>query len=80
MDLQTRKINFIQEFLRTADSSLVEKFEKMLRHERKKIFEDNLKPMSIDQYEHRVDEAVEDYKNKRVTDARKLKKEIISWK
>ena len=80
MDLQTRKINFVQEFLRTADSSLVGKFEKMLRQERKKMFEDNLKPMSIDQYEQRIDKAIDDFSNKRLTTAKRLKKEITSWK
>ncbi len=80
MDLQTRKIHFVQEFLRTANSSIVEKFEKILRQERKKMFEDNLKPMSMDQYEQRLDKAIDDFTNKRVTSAKKLKQEIASWK
>lgn len=66
MDLQTRKIHFIQEFLRTANSSILEKFEKMLRQERKKMYEEEVKPMTLDQYEKRIDSALDDYKNKRV--------------
>lgn len=80
MDLQTRKIHFIQEFLRTANSSILEKFEKMLRQERKKMYEEEVKPMTLDQYEKRIDSALDDYKNKIVTNAKKLKKEISSWK
>ncbi len=66
MDLQTRKIHFIQEFLRTANSSILEKFEKMLRQERKKMYEEEVKPITLDQYEKRIDSALDDYKNKRV--------------
>ena len=66
MDLQTRKIHFIQEFLRTANSSILEKFEKMLRQERKKMYEEEVKPMTLDQYEKRIDSALDYYKNKRV--------------
>jgi hypothetical protein len=80
MDLQTRKIHFIQEFLKTANSGIVEKFEKMLRQERKKMYEEEVKPMTIDEYEQRIDSAIDDYKNNRVTNAKKLKKEIASWK
>jgi len=80
MDLQTRKIHFIQEFLRTANSNILEKFEKMLRQERKRMYEEEVKPMTLDQYEKRIDSALDDYKNNRVTNAKKLKKEIASWK
>ena len=80
MDLQTRKIQFIQEFLRSANSNIVEKFEKMLRQERKKMYEEDIKPMTLQQYEQRIDKAMDDYKNNRVTNARKLKKDIASWK
>ena len=61
-------------------SSILEKFEKMLRQERKKMYEEEVKPMTLDQYEKRIDSALDDYKNKRVTNAKKLKKEISSWK
>ncbi len=80
MDLQTRKLQFIQEFLRTANSSILEKFEKMLRQERKRIYEEEVKPMTLNQYEKRMNLAMDDYKNNKVTNARKLKKDIASWK
>lgn len=80
MDLQTRKIHFVQEFLRTANSSMLEKFEEMLRYERKKIYEEEIRPMTLNQYEQRIDKAIDDFKNNRVTNAQKLKKDIASWK
>ena len=36
MDLQTRKIEFIQEFLKIANGNLLEKFEHILAMEREK--------------------------------------------
>ncbi|OFX32214.1 MAG: hypothetical protein A2X08_08290 [Bacteroidetes bacterium GWA2_32_17] len=80
MDLQTRKLNFIQEFLRHANDSIIEKFEKMLLQERKKIVEKEIYPMTLAQYEQRIDNAIDDYKNNRVTTAKELKKEISTWK
>ena len=80
MDLQTRKLHFIQEFLRFANVSIVEKFEKLLQQERKKIVEQEISPMTLAEYEQRIDTALDDLKNNRVTTAKKLKKEITSWK
>lgn len=80
MDLQSRKLHFIQEFLRLANDSITEKFEKMLQQERKKIVEEEISPMTLAQYEQRVDNAVDDFKNNRVTTTKKLKKEISTWK
>ena len=79
MDLQTRKIHFIQEFLRVANDGVVEKFEKMLQKERKKIDDPEISQMTIDQYEKRIDLALDDLNNNRVTTAKKLKKDISSW-
>ena len=80
MDLQTRKLHFIQEFLRLANESIIEKCEKLLQQERKKIVEQDISPLTLAQYEQRIDKASDDLKNDRVTTAKKLKKEISSWK
>ena len=80
MDLQTRKLYFIQEFLRLANDGIIEKFEKVLQQERKKIVEKDISPMTLAEYEQRIDNAKNDLKNNRVTTARKLKKEITSWR
>ena len=80
MDLQTRKLYFIQEFLRLANDSIIEKFEKVLQQERKKIVEKDISPMTLAEYEQRIDSAKNDLKNNRVTTAKKLKKEITSWR
>ena len=63
-----------------ANSSILEKFEKMLRKERKKLLKEEINPMTLDQYEQRIDSALDDFKNNRVTNAKKLKKDIRTWK
>lgn len=80
MDIQTRKLHFVQEFLRLANDNIIDEFEKMLQQERKKIIEQEISPMTLAEYEKRIDSALEDLKNNRVTTAKKLKKEIASWK
>jgi len=80
MDLQSRKIQFIQEFLKYANTNILDKFEEMLKKEREKVFEKEIEPMTLKEYELRVEKAFEDVKNNRVKSARKLKQEIAKWK
>ncbi len=80
MDIQTRKLHFIEDFLRYANSSVLEKFEQILRQEREKELEKEIKPMTLTQYEHRIYKAIEDIKEGKVKSAKSLKKEIASWK
>lgn len=80
MNLQSRKIQFIQEFLRYANVSILDRFEELLKQERQKEFEKEIIPMTMKEYEGRIDKAFEDIKNNRVKSARKLKTEIATWK
>ncbi len=79
MDLQTRKLNFIQEFLRLRNEDLVNKLGRLLRSEKKKQFEESLNPMKIDEFNKIIDSAELDSENNNVTLAKDLKKEIDSW-
>ena len=80
MDLQTRKLQFIQEFLRYADSGILARFEEILKSERKKVLEKQIEPMSLEEYEMRVQKAFGEIKANKVTSAKKLRKEIAEWK
>lgn len=80
MDLQTRKLHFIQDFLKYSNSGILDKFEEMLKLERAKTFEKEIKPMTLSQYEYRISKAIEDSKNNKVKGAHTLKKEIATWK
>ena len=79
MDLQSRKLNFIQEFLRLKNEDLINKLERLLRSEKQKQFEENLNPMSLDEFNQIIDSAEKDSISNNVTPARDLKKEIDSW-
>lgn len=80
MDLQTRKIQFIQEFLKFADSGIIAKFEKLLKQEKNRLIGEEIKPMTLKEYEKRIEKAFEEVKNKKVKTASNLKKEISQWK
>ena len=79
MDLQTRKLNFIQEFLRLKNEDLINKLERLLRSEKQKQFEENLSPMNLDDFNEMIDSAERDSQNNNITPARDLKNEIDSW-
>ena len=79
MDLQTKKLHFVQEFLRLKDESLIDKLNNMLRTERKKKFERELQPFRKKEFNEMIDNAEADSESGRLTSAQELKKEIDSW-
>ena len=72
MDIQTRKIQFIQEFLKYANDNMLVQFEEMLKQEKEKAFEKEIKPMTLIEYEQRINRAIDDVKNNNVKSARNL--------
>jgi hypothetical protein len=80
MDIQTRKINFVQEFLRLRNIKLIEKLEKILLEDKAKDYEANLKPLSIDNFNKMIDKSIEDAKQGNVVNARDLKESAKKWK
>ena len=80
MDIQARKISLIQEFLRINSEELINKLDKFLHDEKKKIYEKELKPMSLDNFNDMIDKAEEDSVNGRIVEAKTLKKDIEKWK
>ncbi len=80
MDIQTRKINFVQEFLRLRNLKLIEKLEKILLEDKAKDYEANLKPMSLDDLNIMIDKSLEDSKQGNVVTARDLKESVKKWK
>jgi hypothetical protein len=80
MDIQTRKLIFVQEFLRLRNIKLIEKLEKILLEDKAKDYEANLKPLSLDNFNKMIDKSVEDVKQGNVVDARELKESVKKWK
>ena len=79
MDIQTKKLHFVQEFLRLKDENLIDKIFDLLRKEKKKKIEKELPPFSQKEFNEIIDNAESDSENGRLISARELKNEIDSW-
>ncbi|WP_341225429.1 hypothetical protein [uncultured Arcticibacterium sp.] len=79
MDLEARKITFVQEFLRLQNVEIVSGLENFLRKRKAELTENNLKPMPMEQYDAEIDQAMEDSKNVRMLKATDLKAKIQKW-
>lgn len=80
MDLQTRKIQFIQEILRVKNESIIEKLEKTLHQERKKAIDKALSPMIVEEFNELIDRAESDSESDRMYNAGEILKDIDTWK
>ena len=65
MDIQTRKIEFIQEFLKLQSEEAISKLEKILKKEKDTSDEKLFNPMTIDELNKRIDKSESDFKNNR---------------
>jgi len=79
MNLETRKINFIQEFLDLDNEDIILGFENLLRKTKTEQIENSLKPMSLKQLNSEIDLAMEDSENDRMIKATDLKAKIRQW-
>ncbi|WP_026777467.1 hypothetical protein [Polaribacter sp. Hel_I_88] len=71
MSLETRKIEFVQEFLNLQSEDIVSRLEKILRKE-KKTSEKILEPMTIAEFNERIDKSESDFKNNRFKSSSEL--------
>lgn len=79
MDLESRKIEFVQEFLRLQNEEIVSGLENFLRKSKVELVEKNLQPMSMKQYYEEMDQAESDSKNGRMIEVSDLKAKIKKW-
>ena len=65
MDIQTRKIEFVQAFLKLQSEEVISQFENLLRKKSSYNIEEDkvLKPMSIKEFNKRIDQSESDFKN-----------------
>lgn len=65
MDLQTRKIEFVQEFLKIQSEEVISQLENLLKSKNAKGVDENefFKPISIDEFNIRIDQSENDFKN-----------------
>lgn len=75
MDFQTRKLEFIQEFLKVESEELIFRLEKILKNNT----ENEFTPFTIEEFNLRIDESLKDSKNERVIKSSELLSEIRQW-
>jgi len=64
MDLQTRKTEFVQEFLKIQSEELISQFEKLL-NKGKRFKKKTLEPISLEELNNRIDQSESDFANNR---------------
>lgn len=79
MDLDARKISFVQEFLRLQNEEIISGLEKFLRKRKAELIEKNFKPMTMEQYNAEIDCAMQDSEDGRMIKASDLKAKIQKW-
>ena len=77
MNIESRKIEFVQAFLNLQSEELISQFEKLLK--KAKQSERELKPFTIEELNYRIDVSLEDSKNDKVTESNELLSEIKHW-
>lgn len=72
MNLEARKIEFVQEFLKLQSEEAISRFEKILRKEKKASDEQLFVPMTQDELNKRIDQSESDFRNKRFKSSSEL--------
>ncbi|WP_396192999.1 hypothetical protein [Flavobacterium sp.] len=73
MNIETRKLTFIQEFLRLENEDIVIGLEKLLHKRKAELIEKDLKPMSLEKFNSDIDQSYDDYVNNDMITAKNLK-------
>ncbi|RXP46075.1 hypothetical protein EC396_14705 [Lutibacter sp. HS1-25] len=79
MDLQTRKIEFIKDFLKVQSEELISLLENILHKENDSTSQNEFEPMTIEEFNKRIDKSMEDSKNGRLISSSDLKAKIDKW-
>jgi len=80
-EVERRKLHLIEEFLNISNETIIAKIESLLRVERLKFLEKQLKtPYSEKEFIEMIGSAENDAKEGKVISSKDLKKQIQSWK
>lgn len=72
MNLEARKIEFVQEFLQVQSEDLISRLEKLLRKENAISSQNDFKPMTVEEFDKRIDQSESDFKNNRFKNSSEL--------
>ena len=79
MTIETRKIEFVQEFLKIDNPKLLSKLENILKGKEEKVI-DMPEKMTVAEFRERINQSLDDSKNGRVKSANDFKAEMETWK
>ena len=79
MDIQTRKIEFVKDFLKVQSEELISRLENILRKEDFSSNSNEFEPMTIEEFNNRIDTSMEDSKNGRLINVTDLRAKIKEW-
>jgi hypothetical protein len=79
MNLETRKITFVQEFLKLQNEDLIQNLENLLYKKKTKSIELEITPMSIEQLNEEIDKSIEDADKGRLISVNDLKEKVQKW-
>lgn len=79
MDLEARKIEFVEEFLKLQSEEAVIRLEKILKEEKESSEGKKLKKMSKLDLNTRIDRSLKDSEEGKLTELDALKSEIKKW-
>ena len=80
-EVERRKLHLIEEFLNISNETIIAKIESLLREERLKFLEKQVKtPYSEKEFIEMIGNAENDFKEGKVISSKDLKKQIQSWK
>ena len=77
MNIETRKLSFIQEFLRVQNEEIISGLENLLKKRKSEQYNSDLKPMDLSRLNDEIDQAINDSENDRVIKATDLKEKWI---
>ena len=72
MDIQTRKIEFVQAFLKLQSEEMISQFEKLLKKANKTNSDKEFIPFTIEELNERISKSEDDFKNGRYKTTSKL--------
>ena len=79
MDLQARKIAFVQEFLSIESEEMISRLEKLLKKDKTTKADADFRPMTIAELNRRIDQSEQDSINGRLTEMDDFLAEIEKW-
>lgn len=80
MNISSRKLNLVQEFLRVSDEQLISKIEDLLLAEKKKKISQKLSPLTLEEFNSIIDQSENDIKTGNVAESKAVYKKISKWK